>query len=129
MFNMKKSVIISILILIFIVLIIVIFVLLKNHQIQCYLMGGSWSEQFSVCFIPTSDGGKFCSDFYDCEGQCIAELTKDEEEKMKDPIKIINGTVKREILYKNGTCSETRMVVGCRAFVTNGTVEGITCVL
>lgn len=44
---------------------------------QCTALGGTW-DRFSTetmdsqCAVPTSDGGKVCTDHSQCEGLCVA---------------------------------------------------------
>jgi len=93
----------------------------STTQDGCENLGGKWdyiglgSEK--ECNLPTSDAGNICYDRGDCEGECIAELTKEE-----------TRIILEQSIFKNGKCSEYRVVVGCRYFVNNGTINGLSCV-
>ena len=87
----------------------------------CEAAGGVWGRVGlslnEKCNLPTSDAGKECSSSSDCQGSCIAELSQEEWDRAA-----------KGIVYTNGKCSAWKIVVGCRAFVEGGKVEGILCI-
>ena len=89
---------------------------------SCKEQGGVWRkiglDTEKSCNLPTSDADKECSNSSECEGSCIAELSKD------DLIKVEKGTT----VHTNGKCSAWKIIVGCHPFVENGKVTGILCV-
>lgn len=42
---------------------------------ECLAAGGHATRGLVglICSMPTGDGGKACNNFYDCEGQCLAD--------------------------------------------------------
>ncbi len=67
--------------------------------------------------MSTSDGGKECSGPEECEGDCIAELSQEDQEKAN-----------QGVLYTKGKCTSWKVTVGCQALVREGKVQGILCV-
>jgi len=88
---------------------------------SCEALGGQWGRlglaPEEECNLPTSDAGKVCSDWDDCEGACIAELSQDDLDNAPEVV-----------VYTEGKCSAWRIIVGCHAFVEDGRVHGILCV-
>lgn len=95
--------------------------IIPKDKESCEAQGGKWGNiglsPEDVCNLPTSDAGKECSDSDECEGSCIAELSK------RDWDKAVYGVV-----YTKGKCTAWKITVGCHAFVEDGKVEGILCV-
>ena len=87
-------------------------------QSTCEGKGGEWLDlgPKQTCNFPTTDAGKICLNSDDCEGDCIVELTSEEEANL------INGPIEKE-----GQCSEKTINLGCFAFVEDGQVSGILC--
>jgi len=90
---------------------------------SCESLGGTWSGESGpvlggYCILPTRDASKECSDSDQCEGRCIAELTKDEKDS-------INAG---QEIYRNGTCTSYMPVFGCHNLVEDGKVEGEICI-
>jgi hypothetical protein len=71
------------------------------------------------CNLPTSDGGRECTDDSQCESTCLADLTEDQYDKLRNN-EVLTGV--------KGTCSGYRRVVGCRPVIENGIVESEICV-
>lgn len=96
---------------------------LPETKKDCDGRGGKWGiiggSQKYICNLPTSDAGKRCSNKSDCEGSCIAELSTEDEAKLK---------VSKEVLTLDGICTPYIFNVGCHPFVSNGKIDGITCV-
>lgn len=96
---------------------------LPETKKDCDGRGGKWGRiglsQKDICNPPTSDAGKRCSNKSDCEGSCIAQLSVEDEEKLK---------ASKEVLILDGICTPYIFNVGCQPFVSNGKIEGITCV-
>ena len=65
----------------------------------------------------TSDAGQECSSSNECEGECIAELSIEEWERMDGG----------EIIYTTGKCSARKRLLGCYSIVENGAVAGDLC--
>ncbi|MFA6355314.1 MAG: hypothetical protein WCW65_02725 [Candidatus Paceibacterota bacterium] len=94
---------------------------------SCKKIGGRWLsvdprfDSSKFCEMPTSDGGKVCSDQNECEGSCLANLSNEDRlnlEKTDGP----------DFIYKNGQCTSWKMNIGCNAFVYEGKVSSILCV-
>jgi len=89
---------------------------------SCEALGGTWRRiglsPRESCNLPTSDGGKECSDASECEGACIAELSGAELENA------MHGSAIRT----KGKCTQWRITVGCQARVEDGVVHGMLCV-
>ena len=89
---------------------------IPSSKESCEAAGGKWEGGINECNMPTKDAGKACYESNDCEGTCIAELSKEEQEK-----------VKKEVLYTNGKCSAWKINYGCLPFVEDGKVDRIIC--
>jgi len=80
---------------------------IPNNKQECEAKGGKWGlfgiALIERCNLPTSDGGKTCTDRSQCEGLCLAEN--------------VNSTV--------GKCTAWRMTFGCVNILENGTVMTI----
>ena len=74
---------------------------------ECLERGGIWGKGglmlMETCNLPTSDGGRVCTDFSQCEGSCVGKNT--------------DSTV--------GECSEWKIILGCNVFLRNGRAETI----
>jgi len=85
---------------------------------DCESRGGEWAifgfdAQVEECNIPTTDAGKICNDGSECQGNCFADLT-DEQETI-----VLSG----ETLQTSGKCSaRTLDFYGCHAWVERGEV-------
>jgi hypothetical protein len=93
-----------------------------KDQASCQALGGRWGAigifPAKVCNLPTKDAGKVCSDSSECDGDCIAELSKAQlEQAMRF----------RATFHTNGKCTAWKMVLGCKPVVRNGTVKGLLC--
>lgn len=77
----------------------------------CEKIGGVWKKlgprPFEECNIPTQDTGKECRGSNQCEGVCIADLTRDQ----------ITEGMKGKLFKTLGKCSSFIKVLGCRAYV------------
>lgn len=98
----------------------------QSHKISseqaCREKGGEWG-QFGLmvepqCNLPTSDAGKICFDASECEGDCIATLTPEQNHQLET-----GGSISTQ-----GKCSATQLNFGCHPFVRSGQVHGILCV-
>lgn len=82
---------------------------MKKDEEACLKKGGTWGRLGlslkEECNLPTSDGGKKCTDSSECDGSCIGE---------------------REGVT-SGKCSDRTIVKGCYPFVENGKASGILC--
>jgi len=92
-------------------------------QETCLKIKGKWG-QFGLfpqeqCNIPSKDKGKICRNNDDCEGDCIADLTKEQFKRVVE---------QHVVLKVNGQCSGWTLNYGCQAFVENGTVNSILCI-
>jgi hypothetical protein len=78
-------------------------------------MGGKWGifGQKETCNIPTTDGGKVCSDSRDCQGSCLADVTQND---------LTKGAVTIQ-----GKCTPWKITQGCLALVRDGKVYNILC--
>ena len=96
---------------------------IPSDKESCESLGGRWEKiglsQEESCNLPTSDAGKICSDSSECQGSCIAELSKEDLDK-------VSG--QNDFVYTKGKCSRWKITAGCNAFVKDGKVENILCV-
>ena len=94
------------------ILILIVFFLYQKNKSQpltpkqeCESKGGVWAtiglDQIPQCNLPTSDGGKICTDSNQCESVCIGE----------DESSI------------NGKCADFQIVVGCHARIEHGQAQ------
>lgn len=99
----------------------------NKDKTSCEALGGSWGriglDVEESCNLPTSDAGKECLNSTDCEGSCIAELSKEDWDKLWS--KVMGEEI---IIYTKGKCTPWKVTVGCHAFVEDGKVEWILCV-
>jgi hypothetical protein len=90
----------------------------------CEAKNGEWGRVglrlTEVCNLPTADAGKICSDQSDCEGDCLAELSEVDYEKL-------TKNTGKEVIVTKGKCTAWKVTMGCNAYVKNGRVEGIMC--
>lgn len=81
---------------------------------SCEMAGGKWGKTGlsarESCNLPTSDGGKPCSDTDECEATCLAQLSDSERARA------MHG----EKVAAEGKCSGWKVIVGCQAFVNHG---------
>jgi hypothetical protein len=93
-----------------------------KNKTDCEKLHGKWGRAGifpqEFCNMPTKDANKVCNDTSECEGDCLANLTKDQIERTW------RG---KETIYTSGKCSAWRMVFGCKPIVRNGTVKGLFC--
>lgn len=77
-----------------------------TNKESCELLGGWWGTigrmRVEICNLPTSDAGKECSDSDECEGYCIAELSREDWDKA------IHG-----VIYSKGKCTAWISISGC----------------
>ena len=96
---------------------------LPKDESACEQAGGKWGKSglasTEQCNLPTSDAGKVCSAFSECEGLCLADLPREQWESL---------TRTRTPIPAQGKCAPWRVTVGCVAIVENGMVRGILCV-
>lgn len=89
---------------------------------SCEALGGKWGRIGAYpeeeCNLPTSDAGKECSGYDECEGSCLADLSEDEQSKVAQGI----------VVYTKGKCSAWKITVGCLTLVEEGKVSGIICI-
>jgi len=90
----------------------------------CEAKNGEWGrvglKLTEVCNLPTADAGKICSDKSDCEGDCLAELSEADYEKL-------TKNAGKEVIVTKGKCTAWKLTPGCQAYVQNGRVDGIFC--
>lgn len=93
-----------------------------QNQADCERLGGKWGKigifPKKICNLPTKDANKVCNDFSECEGTCMAELSKDQIEKTWRSRVTINAS---------GKCTPWRLTVGCYPRVHDGKVKGLFC--
>ena len=88
---------------------------------ECLSLGGQWGRfgeyNQDRCNVPTNDKGEICKGDSDCEGACIAELTKEQQKRAQQGKTIIT----------DGRCTAWTLNLVCDAFVEDGKVDGIMC--
>lgn len=93
-----------------------------DTKASCEAAGGTWAafgiSPIEKCVLPASDAGKECSDSSECEGSCIAELSKEDNDKVS----------RGEAVPAKGKCTSSKSVFGCFPIVTQGKVDGILCI-
>ena len=86
----------------------------------CEKMGGIWKKMgprpFEECNLKTTDTGKICDRSSQCEGVCLADLTRDQ----------LREGMKGKMFKTDGKCSEVIKVMGCRGYVYRGWAQ-IVC--
>jgi hypothetical protein len=87
----------------------------------CEDAGGRWDRfgifRREICRIPTHDGGRPCADTGECEGTCLATLTREQTDLLR----------KHRTLKVLGKCTPYVPVFGCMALVERGTVSRMLC--
>jgi len=75
----------------------------------CLQKGGSWKQwglaPAESCNLPATDGGKVCTDFSQCQGNCLGENLKSTE----------------------GKCTDWVRTGGCQFILRNGKVNNVIC--
>lgn len=103
----------------------------ENEKRSCETGGGTWMSYpqgpFQLqsgasleyfCNFRTADAGKECIDSSECEGECIAKLSKEESERI----------FKEKFIYIIGKCDEWRVPVQyCPYIVREGKIELMFC--
>jgi hypothetical protein len=96
---------------------------IPKDQAACEAQGGKWGRiglaPRDECNLPTSDAGQICSDSSQCEGACVADLSRADYDRVAK---------NKVIILSTGKCTPWRIVVGCLAVVTDGKVNGIMCI-
>lgn len=89
----------------------------------CLAKNGKWAKigpaPVESCNLPTSDGGKECTDTSECEGTCLAALSNEEQNLVMR---------EKKTIQTKGKCTPWVITVGCQARVQNGKVNGILCI-
>lgn len=90
---------------------------LPKTKDECENSGGIWKklgpDPFETCNRKTIDRGNICYDNKECEGQCQANLTKEE----------LSQGMRGKTFQKSGQCSVYVVELGCRGLVENGIVK------
>jgi hypothetical protein len=90
-----------------------------EDEAACEALGGKWGRiglaPKESCNLPTTDGGKTCRDWSDCESACIANLTVEQFDQAR------HGA----LIEATGACAEWMTVVGCQPFLEDGVVRVI----
>ena len=98
---------------IFVVIVIISYISDPLTEEDCLASGGKWGVVYyggpEICNLPTSDGGKECTDSSQCESWC--EAKEDVKPLSHDNI---------------GTCYEKQFST-CRNTVEDGAVKGMLC--
>jgi hypothetical protein len=94
---------------------------IPQDQASCEAKGGVWKKPGpsprEECNLPTTDSGKVCDGSHQCEGICLAELSKDDMQK----------GMRGKQFKTNGKCSAWIKNLGCRVYVYRGWA-GVVCV-
>jgi hypothetical protein len=94
---------------------------IPRSQLGCEQVGGRWGPAGlfprPICKVPTRDGGRVCADTGECEFLCLAALTPEERDRLRN----------REKLKKLGHCAAAAPLYGCLAIVKQGVVSGLEC--
>ena len=92
--------------------------LIPKDEKTCLENNGIWKRVAinprETCNLKTKDYKQDCTDHTQCEGMCLADLTKEEMNKG------MNGKLN---IRRHGQCSEWVTVYGCRGYVTKGQVK------
>jgi hypothetical protein len=95
---------------------------IPKDQATCLAQGGRWERigiaPYEQCNLPAPDAGRVCNDSSECAGLCLANLSPEEQERVRR-----QGTP----IQTSGKCSNWVIVVGCVAVVENGQVKNILC--
>lgn len=123
--NKKKYIIFGIFVILFLILFNDFLNFQKKHNIvipkdekTCLAKNGRWKKvgisPRETCNLKTTDYKKDCTDHSQCEGDCIANLTKEESDKG------MRGTL---FSFRHGQCSEWVTVYGCRGYISHSWVK------
>lgn len=95
---------------------------LPKTKDECLKIGGVWKKMgpdpFETCNKKTIDVGRECDDASQCEGTCLAKLTKEE---------LRSGMKGKIFIKKKGGCSPWVVTLGCQGIVKNG-ITSILCI-
>lgn len=82
---------------------------IPENETDCAAQGGTWGglglRVSGVCVLPTTDGGKKCSDSSECQGACVTTSN------------VSSGT------RVTGVCTHKRPVAGALTYVVDGRAE------
>lgn len=94
---------------------------IPGTRAACEDAGGLWDSfglfPRKICRVPTRDGGRACADTEECEGTCLASLTREQVDLLR----------KHMTLRMLGTCTPHVPVFGCMAMVERGIVSRMLC--
>lgn len=86
------------------------------YKAWCESQGGRFGRTgrmpLSNCNLPTTDGGRLCTDSSQCESMCLAELTDQQKRALESGLTVAGVT---------GKCAEWSIVVGCNSIVQDDT--------
>lgn len=87
----------------------------------CEAAGGTWKPAGlfpkPICTVPTRDAGRTCADNEECEGYCLAALSRSQIDLVRQ----------HRSLAIQGACTVHMPVFGCMAIVRQGLVRSIKC--
>jgi hypothetical protein len=93
---------------------------IPQNQESCESANGIWKKigirPREECNLPTTDSGKICDGSRQCEGVCLADLSRENLQK----------GMRGKLFKTNGKCSAWIKNVGCRAYVYRGWA-GVLC--
>lgn len=83
---------------------------IPDTRSACEDVGSRW-DRFGlfpreICRVPTHDGGRTCADTEECEGTCLASLTREQTDLLR----------KHRKLKLLGKCTPHVPVFGCMAW-------------
>lgn len=84
-----------------------------SNQADCEKNIGVWEKGIAggpLCVMPAADAGKICSDQSDCQGDCVVDLSEEQERQV----------AKQGFLETSGRCSDKNIVRGCGYYVEQG---------
>jgi hypothetical protein len=94
---------------------------IPEGEVACEAAGGTWKPAGlfpkPICTVPTRDAGRTCDDNDECEGYCLAALSRLQIDLVRQ---------KRSIPVQ-GACTPHMPVFGCIAIVRQGWVRSIMC--
>ncbi len=77
----------------------------------CAAIGGQWLARVRLCVVAYADGGTACTDKADCQGPCLADLTRPPPESGPE----------------TGACAKDSNRLGCTAEILKGVRQPTIC--
>ena len=98
---------------------------LPQTEQACNVAGGQWTSigfgslERMICDIPTTDAGKICTDWDQCQGTCLAD------NQGTPPYKSYRYRESNNSKDNKGHCTERKTIFGCYNYLENSQIQSV----